>query len=120
MARLLFQITTGPENPTRVALAFLVARAAASKGHDVHVFLGGDAVALLRDETMDALHGVGTGSRREHYTALADAGAGFYASRMSSRARGLGENQLGGKAVTFVRPDDVVEQIVAADRVVSY
>lgn len=120
MARLLFQIATGTENPTRVTLAFLIARAAADQGHQVDVFLAGDGVALLRDETMDAVQGVGTGSLREHYTALAAGGARFYASAMSSRARGLGEEQLGGKAVTFVKPDNVVELVVAADRVLSY
>ena len=66
MARLLFHVATGPENPTRVALAFLVAKAAAAQGHEVDVFLAGDCVNVLRDETMDALHGVGTGSLREH------------------------------------------------------
>ena len=120
MARLLFQIATGPENPTRVALAFLIARSAAEQGHEVEVFLGGDAVGLLRDETMDALQGVGTGSLREHYTGLAERGARFYASAMSSKARGVSEDQLGGKQVTFVKPDRVVELIVAADRVVTY
>ena len=120
MARLLFQVTTGPENTTRVTLAFLVARAAVQKGHEVDVFLGGDAVTLLRDETMDLVHGVGTGSLREHYTALRDGGARFYASRMSSRARGLDADELGGKDVTFVAPDDVVELALAADRVLSY
>lgn len=120
MARLLFQITTGPEHPTRVTLAFLVARAAVDKGHEVDVFLGGDAVSLLRDETMDAVQGVGTGSLREHYTALASGGARFHASAMSSRARALGEEQLGGKPVAFVKPDNVVELAVAADKVLSY
>ena len=120
MARLLFQVTTGPENTTRVTLAFLVARAAAQKGHQVEVFLGGDAVTLLRDETMDVVHGVGTGSLREHYAALREAGARFYASRMSSRARGLDTEQFGGKEVTLVAPEDVVELSLAADRVLSY
>ena len=120
MARLLFLVTTGPENPTRVALALLIARSAVGKGHEVDVFFGGDAVGLLRDETMDATQGVGTGSLREHYSALADGGARFHASAMSSKARGLGEEQLGGKQVAFVKPDDVVDLTVAADRVLSF
>ena len=120
MARLLFHVATGPENTTRVALAFLVARAAVRQGHEVDVFLAGDAVGLLRDETMDVVHGVGTGSLREHYQALSEGGARFHASGMSSRARGLGQEQLGGKSVTFVTPDQVVELALGADRVLSY
>lgn len=120
MPRLLVHIATGSENPTRVTLGFLIARTAVAQGHDVDVFLAGDAVNLLRDETLDALHGVGTGSLREHYQALSDGGARFYASAMSSRARGLAADHLGGREVTFARPDQLVELIFEADRVISY
>ena len=120
MARFLFHVTSGPENTTRMALAFLVAKTAAAQGHDVDVFLGGDAVHVLRDETMDAIHGVGTGSLREHYQALVESGARFHASRMSSRARGVTEVQLGDKSVAFVTPDDVVQLALDADKVLSY
>ena len=72
MSRILVHLATGPENPTRGALAFLVARTAAAGGHDVSVFLAGDAVAYLRDATLDAAAGIGTGSMREHYAALVE------------------------------------------------
>ena len=120
MARFLFHVATGPEHTTRVTLAFLVAKAAAAQGHDVDVFLGGDGVQLLRDETMDAVQGVGTGALREHYQALVESGARFHASRMSSRARGLGDDSLAGKQDAFVTPDDVVQLVLQGDRVLSY
>ena len=37
MSRILVHLATGPENPTRGALAFLVARTAAAGGHDVSI-----------------------------------------------------------------------------------
>ena len=46
MAKLLVHLATGPENPTRAALALLVARTAAEEGHDVRLFVAGDAVHL--------------------------------------------------------------------------
>ncbi len=46
MAKILVHLATGPENPTRAALALLVARTAAGEGHEVQLFLAGDAVAL--------------------------------------------------------------------------
>ena len=88
MSRLLVHLATGPENPTRAALALLVARSARSAGHDVDLFLAGDAVQLFRDATMDATHGIGTGSLREHFDALTASGARFFASGASSKARG--------------------------------
>jgi len=120
MSRILIQLATGPENSTRAALAFLVARTAAADGHDVTLFLAGDAVSLLRDATMDATVGVGTGSVREHYTALAESGVRVYASGLSSRARALDAEALGGKPVELVPPNRLVELIAEADRVVTY
>lgn len=120
MSRLLVNLATGPEHPTRAALALLVAKSAQAQGHDVDVFLAGDAVGLLRDVTLDAVHGIGTGSLREHFDALAAGGAQFYASGMSSKARGVDADAIGGKSVEFVPPDRLVELTFAADRVLSY
>jgi predicted peroxiredoxin len=120
MSRLLVQLSTGSENPTRAALAFLVARTALKNGHDVDLFLAGDAVSLLRPPTIDALQGIGTGSLREHFDALVNGGARFYASGMSSKARGLDAAAIAGATVEFVMPDRLVELMFEADRVVSY
>lgn len=120
MSNLLVLLVTGPENPTRGALAFLVAKTAAAAGHEVTLFLAGDAVDYLRDATMDTSHGVGTGSIREHYTAFAAAGGRLYASRMSSQARQIDAAAAGDKPVEFAVPDQLVELIVATDRTVSF
>jgi uncharacterized protein len=120
MAKLLVHLATGPENPTRGALAFLVARTAAANGHEVTMFLAGDGVGYLRDATMDAATGIGTGSVREHYAALAEAGVPIYASGMSSKARAIDGAAAGDKAVEFAPPDRLVELIVEADSVVTY
>lgn len=120
MSSILVQLTTGPENTTRAALAFLIARTAAADGHDVTLFLAGDAVNLLRDATMDAAVGVGTGSIREHYTALAEAGVRVFASGMSSKARAIDADALGGKPVEIVQPTRLVQLIVESERVVTY
>ena len=120
MSKLLVHIVTGPENPTRGALALLVARTAVAAGHEVTLFLAGDGVGYLREATMDVSHGIGTGSVREHYTALADAGVPVYASGMSSKARGLDASAFGGKAIELAPPDKLVELIMEADRVVTY
>ena len=89
MARFLVHVATGPENPTRAALGLLVARTAAAEGHEVQVFLAGDAVHLVRPETAAAVHGVGTGSAAEHLAALREAGVPLFLSGMSSNARGI-------------------------------
>ena len=120
MAKLLVHIVTGPENPTRAALGLLVARTAMEAGHSVDVFIAGDGVAIVRPATLDAGHGIGTGSLREHVDALAAGGATLYLSGMSSKARGIDAAALGGLAASLVPPTRLVELILEADRVVTY
>jgi predicted peroxiredoxin len=120
MAKILVHITNGPEHPTRAALGFLVARAAVDEGHQVSLFLAGDAVQLLRDAVLDSLGGLGTGSLRESYDALAAGGARFYLSGMSSKARGLSAEELDGKPAEFAMPDVLVRLTLDHDRALTY
>ncbi len=116
MAKLLISITHGPEHPTRAALGFLIGKAAVEQGHEVSVFLGGDAVLLLREPVLDAVVGVGTGSLRESYDALVSGGARFYASSMSSKVRGFDPEGVAQP----VFPPDVVQLAFEHDRVLSF
>ena len=59
--KILVHITCGPENPTKAALGFLMARTAIEEGHTVTLFLAGDAVQLFRNDVLDNLAGHGTG-----------------------------------------------------------
>jgi uncharacterized protein len=120
MAKMLIHLTTGPENPTKAALAFLVAKAAIEEGHEVSMFLAGDATQLLRDAVLDSLVGLGTGSLRESYDAVVAGGGQLYASGMSSKARGLGEGDLEGKPVELAVPNRLVELALESDRVLTY
>jgi predicted peroxiredoxin len=120
MGRLLVHIATGPENATRATLGLLVARTALAAGHDVDLFLAGDAVGLLRPATLDAAVGIGTGAAREHVDALVAGGARFFASGKSSQARGLTPEAVGGLSVAFAPPDVVVRLAFEADRVLTY
>jgi uncharacterized protein len=116
MAKILVHITRGPEDPTRAALGFLVAKAAADDGHEVTLFLAADAVQLLREPVLDSLVGLGTGSLRESYDALVAAGATFYVSGMSSKARGFEPEGVAQAAM----PSKLIELALDHDRVLTY
>ena len=98
----------------------LVAKTALSAGRQVDLFLAGDAVGLLRPATLDAGAGIGTGSMREHVDALVAGGATFYASGQSSKARGIGPDEVGDVGVQFAPPDVLVRLTFEADRVLTY
>ncbi|MEP7228811.1 MAG: DsrE family protein [Ginsengibacter sp.] len=117
---ILVHITQGPENPTRAALGFLVAKTALEDGHTVTLFLAGDAVKLLQDSVLNTLMGVGTGKLREHYEAIAKGGGKFYLSGNSSKTRGITETDIKGKPAEFASPNVLVRLSVESDRMFTY
>lgn len=120
MATILVHVTHGSEDPTRAALAFLVAKAALSEGHSVSLFLAGDAAVLIRDAVLDSLSGLGTGSLREHFNALVAGGAKFYVSGMSAKSRGVTEADIAGKPAEFAMPNVLVKLSLEHDRMFNY
>jgi predicted peroxiredoxin len=120
MAKLLVHITHGPEQPTRAALGFLVAKTALDEGHEVSLFLAGDAVQLIRDAVLDSLVGLGTGKLREHYDGIVAAGGRFYLSGMSSQARGVGEADTDGKPIEMAMPTVLVRLVLESAKTLTY
>jgi uncharacterized protein len=120
MASLLVHLTVGTENPTKAALGFLVAKAAAESGHKVTLFLAGDGATLIRDGVLDNLAGLGTGRLRESFDGLVAKGARFYVSGMSAKARGMTDADLQGKSAEFAMPDKLVQLVLESDRTIVY
>lgn len=120
MGKLLVHVTHGSEAQTRAALAFLVAKAAVDEGHDVTMFLAGDAAVLVRDEVIGSLRGIGTGELAATLPSLVEAGVSIYVSGMSAKGRGVTDADLVGKNAEFAMPSKLVELTFAADRVLTY
>ncbi len=120
MAKILVHVTHGPEQPTRAALAFLVAKSVIDEGHTVTLFLAGDAVQLIREAVLDNLVGLGTGKLRESYDAIVAGGGQFYLSGMSSKGRGVSESDLSGKPAKMATPNELVRLALEHDRMFTY
>ena len=120
MARFLIHIHTGPENPTKAALGFLVAATALKEGHQVDLFLAGDGVLLLGEAALADLEGKGTGKLGTHFGSIVEAGGRFYLSGMSAKARGLDEAVLEGRPAEFAMPDVLIRLAADADVTLTY
>ena len=120
MAKFLVHVTCSPTDATKAALSFLVAKSAIEEGHTVTLFLAGDAVTLLKDETLDTVVGLGTGKLKDHYSFLAQNGARFLLSGMSSKARGMSDADLAGKPAEFAMPTILVRLAAEADKLFTY
>lgn len=116
----LIHITTGPENPTKAALGFIVAATAQSDGHEVTVFLAGDGASLITDEAIGSVEGVGSGKLQDHFTSLTSGNAKIFVSGLSAQARNITEDALAGKPAEFAKPSKLVELAAAADVVLVY
>lgn len=120
MSNFLIHIHTGPENPTKAALGMLVALNAAKSGHKTTLFIAGDGVHLLDATKAAETTGTGTGNVAEHLAGLKEAGAQFFLSGMSAKARGYDESLLEGYHAAFAMPDKLVALADAADTVLCY
>lgn len=120
MAKFLIHLTTGPEDPTKASLGFLVAKTAIEEGHQVTLFLAGDAVYLIREAVVDNLTGLGTGKLREHFDIISRSGAKIYLSGMSAKSRGLNETDFSGKSIEAVMPSVLIRLTLEHDRTLTY
>lgn len=111
---------TQSQDATKAALAFLVAKTALEEGHTVSLFLAGDGVKLLQDQTLNEVTGLGTGKLREHYDAIVKGNGRFYLSGNSSKARGMTEADLKDKPAEFALPNVLVKLAAESDRILTY
>ena len=65
MAQFLLKSAWGSDDPTKASFPFLHGAAFADLGHEVQIFLLGEAVGLMRTETAEAIVPVGWPSLRE-------------------------------------------------------
>lgn len=65
MGRILIKSAWGSDDPTKAAFAFLHANALAEAGHEVQIFLLGEAVSVMRAPVADSIVPVGWPPLRE-------------------------------------------------------
>ncbi len=116
----LVHIHSGPENPTKAALGFLVALTAQNEGHTVNVFLAGDGASLITDAAITSVEGKGTGKLQESFAALITGGARIYISGGSAKARDITDADIAGKPAEFAMPTKLVQLAADSDVVLVY
>jgi len=82
----------------------------------VQVFIAGDGVQLVREETAAAAAGIGTGSVAEHLESLQGAAVPVFLSGMSSKARGIEASE----GYELAPPQKLVELAVWSETTLVY
>jgi predicted peroxiredoxin len=109
----------GSDDPTKAAFVFAHGLALAEGGHEVQIFLLGEATNLIRKATADATTPVGwppIGDLRDKIVAKK---IPVYACGACSRARGVTETDLATWNAKFGSPAIFVPMVEWADRIIT-
>jgi predicted peroxiredoxin len=109
----------GSDDPTKAAFPFLHGLALADAGHEVQIFLLGEAVALMRKTLANSVTPVGWPPVGETLDKLAAKRIQIYACGACSRARGVTEADLNNYGAKYGNPTIFVSLIEWADRVIT-
>ena len=109
----------GSDDPTKAAFPFSHALALAEAGHEVQIYLLGEAVVLMRKVVADAVTPVGWPTVGDFLNKLATKHVQIYACGACSRARGVSETDLASYGAKFGSPPVFVSLVEWADHVIT-
>ena len=117
--RIMMKSAWGSDDPTKAAFAFLHGHALAEAGHDVQIFLLGEAVTLMRSSVAAAVVPVGWPPLSEILAKVVARKIPIYACGACCRARGVTEQDLGTVSAKFGSPEIFVAMVEWADRIIA-
>lgn len=117
--KILMKSAWGSDDPTKAAFPFSHGLALAEAGHEVQIYLLGEAVVLMRKVVADAVTPVGWPAVGEFLNKLKTKGVTIYACGACSRARGVTESDLANYGAKFGSPPVFVSLIEWADHVIT-
>ena len=117
--KILMKSAWGSDDPTKAAFPFSHALALAEAGHEVQIYLLGEAVVLMRKVVADAVTPVGWPAVGDFLNKLATKHVQIYACGACSRARGVTETDLASYGAKFGSPPIFVSLVEWADHVIT-
>jgi predicted peroxiredoxin len=109
----------GSDDPTKAAFPFLHGHALAKAGHQVRIFLLGEAVSIMRASVAEAIVPVGWPPLIATLRELTRLRTTIYACGACSRARGVTEADLHNFGASFGSPAIFVSLVEWADRIIT-
>ena len=117
--KILMKSAWGSDDPTKAAFPFSHGLALAEAGHEVQIYLLGEAVVLMRKVVADAVTPVGWPAVGDFLNKLAAKHVQIYACGACSRARGVTETDLANYGAKFGSPPVFVSLIEWADHIIT-
>ena len=117
--KIMMKSAWGSDDPTKAAFPFSHGLALTEAGHEVQIFLLGEAVSLMRKAVANAVTPVGWPPIVETMNKLAEKKVRIYACGACSRARAVTEADLSNWGAQFGNPTIFVSLVEWADRVIT-
>ena len=117
--KILMKSAWGSDDPTKAAFPFLHGDVLSEAGHEVQIFLLGEAVSLMRKSLANAVVPVGWPPLAEVLAKLVAKKIPIFACGACSRARGVTETDLAEFGAKFGNPKIFVSLIEWADKVIT-
>lgn len=117
--KILMKSAWGSDDPTKAAFPFSHGLALAEAGHEVQIYLLGEAVVLMRKVVANAVTPVGWPPVGEVLDKLAAKHVTIYACGACARARGVTEADLANYGAKFGSPPIFVSLIEWADHIIT-
>ncbi len=117
--KILMKSAWGSDDPTRAAFPFSHGLALAEAGHEVQIYLLGEAVVLMRKTLANSVTPVGWPPVGETLDRLVSKHVQIYACGACARARGVTEVDLNNYGAKFGNPTIFVSLIEWANHVIT-
>jgi sulfur relay (sulfurtransferase) complex TusBCD TusD component (DsrE family) len=117
--KIMMKSAWGSDDPTKAAFPFSHGLALAEAGHEVQIFLLGEAVVLMRKVVAEAVTPVGWPKVAETLDKLAARHTPIYACGACSRARGVTEADLSNYGAKYGNPAIFVSLVEWSDKVIT-
>ena len=117
--KIMMKSAWGSDDPTKAAFPFSHGLALSEAGHEVQIYLLGEAVSLMRKAVANSVTPVGWPPIVEPLAKVAAKKVPIYACGACSRARGVTEEDLANFGARFGNPAIFVSLVEWADRVIT-
>ncbi|MFN4262502.1 MAG: DsrE family protein [Thioalkalivibrionaceae bacterium] len=117
--RFIVAVSAGTDDPTRASLGMIAAKVAKDQGHDVTVWLQGEAVHIARQSVYDKIVGHNMPPMKNMVDALVEAQVPFLVCEACGRGRGIAESDLLPNA-RYAGMGDYVRAVAEFDRSMSF
>ncbi|MBD2843786.1 DsrE family protein [Paenibacillus sp. IB182496] len=120
--RLFIHSTHGPEAPSQADRALLIAETALREGHEVAMFLAGDAVRMWKEPVWSSKLGLGPDAVpvADRAARIAQLGGRIVLSRLSCETRGIEPDAQTNGQWQLGEPLDLVRMTEACDKMITY